>query len=111
MAKRLVVILLLLATAVLSVLVGLTIHRRFRSHEITIAAGNAKSSGYILMSALQTVIAHRHPRIKITVHETSGAEDSLTRLEMDSAQLAVVEADAAIPPSARTATFGLTEAG
>ena len=110
MGKKLIVILLALASAGVIALGGLTIHKRFRTHEITIAAGNPKSSGYIMMAALKSVITQRYPRIVITVNESAGAEESLMRLEMNKAQLAVVQGDAAIPPSARTVAILFTDA-
>jgi uncharacterized protein len=55
-----------------------------------------------VMQALKTVTERYYPRIKITVHESSGTTDSLNRLESRQAQMAAAQADVVPGPSART---------
>ena len=100
-AGKIVMAILALASAALLVVCALNLYGRyFQTHEITIAAGKAKSDAFVMMQALKTVMARRN--VHITVHETGGAEDNLKRLERGAAQLAVSHSDIEAPFVART---------
>ena len=100
---KIVIAILALVSAALLAVCGLTLYgRNVQTHEITIAAGKAKSEAFVMMQALKTVIARRNSGIRITVHETGGTEDNLMRLERGAAQLAVSQSDTEAPYIART---------
>jgi uncharacterized protein len=70
-------------------------------YRATFSAGSSTSESFVLMRALKTVVERHNPRLKVTVAETSGTSDSLTRLARGDAQFAVAHGDVITPRPAR----------
>jgi uncharacterized protein len=99
---KIAIILLSLATIALVGLGASRAYRRLGPHQISVATGTSKGETYTLMRAMKTVVERYHPRLTITLLETSGTVDSLNRLENGEAQFATVEASVMAGAAART---------
>src|SRR5208337_172075 len=75
---------------------------RTRAYHATFAAGSSPTESFVLMRALKTVVERHDPRLKVTIVETSGSSESLTRLDRGAAQFAVAHGDVMTPRPART---------
>jgi TRAP transporter TAXI family solute receptor len=84
---------LALATGGLIAWAGSLGYDRVRDRVIVIAAGDARSEGYILAQAIRTVVERRHPYLRVQVTETAGTSESLALLDKGKAQYAVAQAD------------------
>lgn len=76
-----------------------------RVYHLTIATGSREGEYHAFAEALATVIAQRHPKIKISVEETAGAQQNLELLDQNQAQLAIVQSDTPSKPSARAVAY------
>lgn len=76
-----------------------------RVTELTIATGSRDGEYYAFAGALAEVVARHHPKIKISVLETAGAQENLDLLEQKKAELAIVQSDTPSKPDARAVAF------
>jgi TRAP transporter TAXI family solute receptor len=84
---------LALATAALISWGCTLLYDRVRDRVIVIAAGEARSEGYILAEAIRTVVERRHPYLSVNVLETAGTAESLALLNGGKVQFAIAQAD------------------
>ena len=72
---------------------GQWLHHQNRVHELKLATGSQEGEYYAFAKALAEVVERHHPKIKITVEATAGADENLDRLERNQSQLAIVQSD------------------
>ncbi|XQQ07178.1 MAG: TAXI family TRAP transporter solute-binding subunit [Leptolyngbya sp. IPPAS B-1204] len=81
------------------------VHSQNRVHQLVIATGSKEGEYYAFAEALATVVSRHHPKIKITVKETAGAQENLELLDQKAAQLAIVQSDTPSRPTARAVAY------
>ncbi len=74
---------------------------RQRVYTLTLATGTKTGNYYPFGQAIAQVVAQENPHLRIQVVETQGAEENMNQLQVNKAQLAIVQNDTAAVPEAR----------
>ncbi len=80
---------------------GIALRESAVSQRVTIAAGPDEGEAYALATAIAEVTERHYPRLAVEVVETSGSGQNMRLLEEGRVELATVQADARMGPSAR----------
>jgi TRAP transporter TAXI family solute receptor len=80
---------------------GIALRETTVSQRVTIAAGPDEGEAHALATAIAEVAERHYPRLSVEVVETAGAGQNMRLLEEGRVELATVQADARMGPSAR----------
>jgi TRAP transporter TAXI family solute receptor len=80
---------------------GIALRESTVSQRVTIAAGPDEGEAYALATAIAEVAERHYPRLSVEVVETAGSGQNMRLLEEERVELATVQADARMGPSAR----------
>lgn len=95
-------ILLALCLMVILISANWVVLNNRRVEHLTLATGDVEGESYIVGQAIAQTIRLNNPKIDISVISTSGSDENLEQMEKGKADLAIVQADMAGGPSART---------
>lgn len=84
-------------------------HRRI--HVLTLATASQSGEYYEFGQALAQVVARHYPHIQIKIIPTEGSAQNLKLIENDTAQLALIQGDSPIQPSAQAVANLFPEVG
>lgn len=76
-----------------------------RTYNLTITTGGKDGEYHAFATALAQVVTQHEPQIKISVIESAGSQENMERLGRGEVELAIVQSDTPVQPSARAVAY------